>query len=123
MRMRNLPKPATLALVMCGMASMASANVAFVLDGHSYSSPPNIVYRTDNQKVKNPNVTACTSNGIAVPDVPGGTTFKTGDNIHIGLTAVHYNLHQSRLYLTSEFGNIICDSGVYDDDLFVGGFE
>ena len=123
MRMRNLPKLATLALVMCGMSSMASANVAFVLDGHTYSSPPNIVYRTDNQKVKNPNVTACTSNGITVPNMNFGTTFKTGDNVHIGLSTVQYNLSQGRLYLTSVFGNVICNSGVYVDNLFTGGFE
>ncbi|KAA3639154.1 MAG: hypothetical protein DWP95_11090 [Proteobacteria bacterium] len=110
-------------LVVCGMTSVATANVVFVLDGHTYSSPADIIYRTNNQKVLNPNVINCLSGGIPVPNLEVGTTFKTGDNIHIGLSAIHYNLNQSRFYLTSVLGNVICNGGVYDDGLFIGGFE
>jgi|GEM_PF-1780639 len=123
MRMRNVIKPAILALVASGMTSAAVADTAFVLDGYKYSSPINIVYRTDNQKVKNPDITNCTAAGIPVVDIQIGTTLKTGDNIHIALNAVNYSLAQGRFYLTSVLGNVICQDGVYEDDLFVGGFE
>jgi len=110
-------------LVVFGMASAHADSTAFVLDGHKYNSPTNIVYRTDNQKVKNPQVSNCTSNGIPVPDIQVGTTLKTGDNIHIALSGVNYSLSQGRLYLTSVFGNVLCQDGVYEDGLFIGGFE
>lgn len=123
MRMRNVIKPAVMALVAFGMTSVVAADTAFVLDGHTYSSPINIVYRSDNQKVKNPNVVNCTTSGLPVPDIQVGTTFKTGDNIHIALNAINYSLSQGRVYLTSVFGNVVCQNGVYEDGLFVGGFE
>ncbi|SRR5690554_798829 len=123
MRMRNLIKPAVLVLGACTMVSAQAANIAFVLDGHKYDSPANIVYRTDNQKVKNSTVKNCTTGGIPVPDIQVGTTFKTGDNVHIALNAVNYSLAQGRFYLTSVFGNVICQGGVYEDGLFIGGFE
>lgn len=123
MRMRNVRKPAILALVAFGMTPVAIADTAFVLDGHMYSSPINIIYRTDNQKVKNPDIVNCTTSGIPVPDIQVGTTLQTGDNVHVALNAVNYSLSQSRLYLTSVFGNVVCQGGVYEDGLFIGGFE
>lgn len=115
--------PAVMMLVVLAMATVANADTAFVLDGHKYSSSSDIVYRTDNQKVKNPEVSNCTTNGLPVPDIQVGTTLKTGDDIHIALNAVHYSLSQGRLYLTSVFGNVICQDGLYEDGLFRGGFE
>ncbi|MCX7545277.1 hypothetical protein [Marinicella gelatinilytica] len=119
--MRNLSK--LVALAVLSVAPVVNADVAFVLDGHKYSSPSNIIYRTDNQKIKNPMVTNCTAGGIPVPDIQVGTTFKNGDNVHIPLNAVYYNLAQGRLYLTSVFGNVECQNGTYEDGLFIGGFE
>jgi len=123
MRMRNVIKSAPWVLVALGMTSVAAADTAFVLDGHKYSSPINIIYGTENQSVDNPQVVNCTSNGLPVPDIPVGTTLHTGDNIHIALNAVNYSLSQSRMYFTSVFGNVVCQGGVYEDDLFIGGFE
>ena len=123
MRMRKLKTPAVIALALAGMTSVQAASIAFVLDGHKYNSQNPIVYRTDNQKIKNPNMANCTSAGAPVPDSHVGTSLKTGDIVHIALNSVNYSLAQGRLYLTSTLGNVICQDGVYEDGLFVGGFE
>lgn len=123
MRMRNLVKLALMVLVTLGISSVNAAQVEFVLDGYKYNSPVDIIYRTDNKKVKNPLVQDCTSNGLAVPDLSVGTTFQTGDSIHISLSSVQYNLSHGRLYLSTVLGNVICQGGVFDDVLFMGEFE
>lgn len=123
MRMRNLIQPALLVLGACALTSVCAANINFVLDGHKYDTPGDIIYRTDNQKIKNSLMTNCTTGGIPVPNIQVGTTLKTGDNIHIALNAVNYSLSQGRFYLTSVFGNVICQDGVYEDSLFTAGFE
>jgi hypothetical protein len=125
MKTKNRLRCAVLSLI--GSLSLpvtSIANVVVVLDGYEYSNAANVVYRTDNQKVQNLDISGCNTNGNqAIPTPISATTLKTDDSVHIGLASVMYNLSQSRFYLTSELGDVICGGGIYKDTLFAGGFD
>ncbi len=103
---------------------MAGDVLDVILDGYAYEISSDISFDLQQQiiHIDQSNMTNCLRPGGFLPLDNANTSLQTNGQ-SIGITYNRYFVTDNIYLVTSQTSNVICDNGVYVDDLFVNGFE
>ncbi len=103
---------------------MAGSALDVILDGYAYEVNSDITFDVDQQiiNIDQSNMTNCQRPGGFLPLDDVNISLQTNSQ-SIGITNNQYFFAENLYVLTSQTSDVICDNGVYVDDIFVNGFE
>ena len=116
-----------LALLSLGIFSsdaLAMDNLELILDGHAYSVNSNINININQQTIfiAESDLFNCLRPD-SLPPLNNASMTLIANNQDIGIEQFRYYVEAQLLFLTSETSNLVCDNGVFVDQIFVQGFE
>lgn len=117
---------AILSLYLCSLTykSHAFTDVEVILDGYAYAINSNLSINLGQQTITIPDsdLENCMRTGGLLPLNNAYFTLLT-NNQAIGIDQFKYFVESRLLYLTSETSNVVCDNGIFVDQIFDQGFE
>ena len=105
-------------------STVAMESVDLILDGYVYSVNSNVNINTNQLTIfiADTELENCLRpNGLA--PLNNSNMSLIANNQDIGVEQFHYFVASKLLFLTSESSNLVCDNGVFVDQIFVQGFE
>ena len=103
--------------------NLALSNLEIVLDGYAYVTSSDVIINLEEQTINvESEIENCTRPNNQPPLNNSNWTLIT-NNQEIGIEDFHYIIESRLLFLTSETSNVVCDNGLFIDQIFVDGFE
>lgn len=115
---------ALLSLGIFSSGALAMDNLELILDGHAYSVNSNVNININQQTIfiaESDLFNCMRPNGL--PPLNNASMTLIANNQDIGIEQFRYYVEAQLLFLTSETSNLVCDNGVFVDQIFVQGFE
>ncbi len=104
--------------------SWAMGDLELILDGYAYAVNSNVNININQQTIFI--AESDLFNCLRPDDLPplnNASMTLIANNQDIGITQFRYYVEGRLLFFTSETSNLICDNGVFVDQIFVQGFE
>jgi len=105
-------------------ASYAMDDLEVILDGYAYTVYSNVTISLNLQFIfiADSDLVNCLRPNGLIPLNNADTTLIT-NNQGIGINKIRYAVESRLLFLTSETSNVVCENGLFVDQIFVQGFE
>ncbi len=98
-------------------------NLEMVLDGYAYALNSDVTIDFDQQLISvESELENCLQNNNQAPLTNSNWTLISNNEV-IGIEQFRYHIESQLLFLTSETSNVVCDNGLFIDQIFVHGFE
>jgi|GEM_PF-3954861 len=111
-------------LISFNTASFAMDDLEVILDGYAYQVNSDVIISLPQQFIfiANSEMENCMlPNGLPPSDTAGLSLIT--NNQGIGIKRFRYAVESRLLFLTSETSNVVCDNGLFIDQIFFDGFE
>lgn len=104
---------------------IAQNQLELILDGYAYQVNSDIVYNINNNtlSIAESDATDCMRPGDLLPLNSAGSMTLLTNSQSIGISRTRYLVEGNLLFLTSETSNLICNNGVFIDQIFVDDFD
>ncbi len=103
--------------------NLGQNNLIAILDGYAYLVTSDVMINLGQQSI---NFASDIENCLRPDNQPplnNATLTLLTNNQNIGLDQFRYQIEERLLFLTSETSNLVCDNGVFVDQIFTNGFE
>jgi len=111
------------AMVTLAMNKLAMNDLEVILDGYAYAVNSDVSINLEPQTiVVDSELENCLRPNGQLPLNNASWTLTT-NNQEIGIEHFRYAIESRLLFLSSETSNVVCDNGIFIDQIFVHGFE